>query len=169
MLWQKSGFVNKWSWRLQEVKRNDVLSLFVWAVHRTLAALTAAHTRWQESLLSQECAGIVCDGQVEVLWWTVWLQAAAGLPLVDLGGKSLFEAAVSVLTVLQTGHDHLSKVLLKPLEILPDRKRNQSMKLCFYCVCLIIVKWGSRCAVNTRFHSRCRWCWQVVCFPHHSC
>lgn len=44
MLWQKYGFANKWCWRLQEVKRNDVLSLFVWAVRRTLAALPTAHT-----------------------------------------------------------------------------------------------------------------------------
>lgn len=87
--------------------------------------LSATHRREQEALLwSQECTGIVGAGQVEVLRWALRLQAATGLPLVDLGGKSVFEAAVPVLTLLQTGHDHLSKVLLEPLEILPnDRKR----------------------------------------------
>lgn len=73
---------------------------------------------------SQERTGIVGDGQVEVLRRTVRLQAAAGFPLVDFGGKSLFEAAIPVRTVLQTGHDHLSKVLLEPLEILPKDRNN---------------------------------------------
>lgn len=56
---------------------------------------------------SQKGTGIVGDSQVEVLRRVVRLQAA-----------------VPVHTILQTGHDHLSKVLLEPLEILPnDQKR----------------------------------------------
>lgn len=95
------------------------------AVRRNGAVFLAAHRRELEApLWSQECISIVGDSQVEVLWRVVRLQAAAGLPLADFGGKSLFEAAVPVHTVLQTGHDHLSKVLLEPLEILPnDRER----------------------------------------------
>lgn len=77
---------------------------------------------WEAPLWSQECTGIVGDSQVKVLRRVVRLQAAAGLPLVDFGGKSLFEAAVPAHTLLQSGHDHLSKVLLEPLEILPNNR-----------------------------------------------
>lgn len=77
----------------------------------------------ERPLWSQECGGAVGDSQVEVLRQVVRLQASAGLPLVVFGGHSLFEAAVPVHTLLQTGHDHLSKVLLEPLEILPKGQK----------------------------------------------
>lgn len=37
---------------------------------------------------------------------------------MDLGGQGPSEAAVS--TLLQTGHNHLSQILLEPLEVLPE-------------------------------------------------
>lgn len=114
-----------------------------WA-ERSAPRKPAARLWW-----SQECAGVVGDGQVEVLRRAVRLQAAAGLPLVDFGGKSLFEAAVPVPAVLQTGHDHLSKVLLEPLEILPnDRKRSAWVRggSQIWCIVALILSkegWGS--------------------------
>ena len=56
---------------------------------------------------------------MKVLWRAVPLQAPAGRPPMDFGGQGLFEVAAPVPTRLQTGHNHLGKVLLEALEVLP--------------------------------------------------
>lgn len=159
MLWQKYGFVNKWCWRLQEVKREMMSSVFLfWAVRRTLAALPAAHTRGQEACSHRNVLGL----SVTARWKYSGGPSDCRLPLGFLKLLPLSSRFSKLDTIISAR----SCWSLWKFSLIG---RGISEWSCFYCVCLIIVKWGSRCAVNTRFHSRCRWCWKVVCFPHHSC
>lgn len=76
----------------------------------------------KSSLWSQVGIGVVSNSQVEVLWLTVSLQAAVGLPMTYFGGQGLplLKALPALSTLFKTGHDHLGKVLLEPLEVLPE-------------------------------------------------